>query len=60
MNLQGICRITKPEEGMLVTCTIRAKTEIKDGLFALLIVRDRSSHLSGKRFEDNYSIDMKI
>lgn len=42
MNLQGQLSVyTKPEEGMLVTCTIPRKTEIKDGLIRLLIVDDQ-------------------
>ena len=42
MNLQGHLSVyTKPEEGMLVTCTIPRQTEIKDGLIRLLIVDDQ-------------------
>ena len=42
MNLQGQLSVyTKPEEGMLVTCTIPRQTEIKDGLIRLLIVDDQ-------------------
>ncbi|WP_144516808.1 helix-turn-helix transcriptional regulator [Bacillus thuringiensis] len=42
MNLQGQLSVyTKPEEGMLVTCTIPRQTEIKDGLIRLLIVVDQ-------------------
>lgn len=42
MNLQGQFSVyTKPEEGMLVTCTIPRQTEIKDGLIRLLIVDDQ-------------------
>ncbi|PHF06972.1 helix-turn-helix transcriptional regulator [Bacillus wiedmannii] len=42
MNLQGQLSVyTKPEEGMLVTCTIPRQTEIKDGLIRLLIADDQ-------------------
>lgn len=42
MNLQGQLSVyTKPDEGMLVTCTIPRQTEIKDGLIRLLIVDDQ-------------------
>ncbi len=42
INLQGQLSVyTKPEEGMLVTCTIPRQTEIKDGLIRLLIVDDQ-------------------
>lgn len=42
MNLQGHLSVyTKPEEGMLVTCTIPRQTEIKNGLIRLLIVDDQ-------------------
>lgn len=42
MNLQGQLSVyTKPDEGMLVTCTIPQQTEIKDGLIRLLIVDDQ-------------------
>ncbi|MFJ7916875.1 MULTISPECIES: response regulator [unclassified Lysinibacillus] len=42
MNLQGQLSVyTKPEEGMLVTCTIPRQIEIKDGLIRLLIVDDQ-------------------
>ncbi len=42
MNLQGQLSVyTKPEEGMLVTCTIPRQTEIKEGLIRLLIVDDQ-------------------
>ncbi|MFK4315579.1 MULTISPECIES: response regulator [unclassified Bacillus (in: firmicutes)] len=42
MNLQGQLSVyTKPEEGMLVTCTIPRQTEIRDGLIRLLIVDDQ-------------------
>ncbi|MEJ9254324.1 hybrid sensor histidine kinase/response regulator transcription factor [Bacillus wiedmannii] len=42
MTLQGQLSVyTKPEEGMLVTCTIPRQTEIKDGLIRLLIVDDQ-------------------
>ncbi|PFN55235.1 histidine kinase [Bacillus cereus] len=42
MNLQGHLSVyTKPEEGMLVTCTIPRQTEIKNGLICLLIVDDQ-------------------
>ncbi|MFB5562881.1 response regulator [Bacillus cereus] len=42
MNLQGQLSVyTKPNEGMLVTCTIPRQTEIKDGLIRLLIVDDQ-------------------
>ncbi|HDR7913944.1 TPA: hybrid sensor histidine kinase/response regulator transcription factor [Bacillus wiedmannii] len=42
MNLQGQLSVyTKPEEGMLITCTIPRQTEIKDGLIRLLIVDDQ-------------------
>ncbi|ANN33047.1 histidine kinase [Bacillus thuringiensis serovar coreanensis] len=42
LNLQGQLSVyTKPEEGMLVTCTIPRQTEIKDGLIRLLIVDDQ-------------------
>ncbi|PEP91999.1 histidine kinase [Bacillus wiedmannii] len=42
MNLQGQLSVyTKPEEGMLVTCTIPRQTEIKDRLIRLLIVDDQ-------------------
>ncbi|MBE7097290.1 response regulator [Bacillus cereus] len=42
MNLQGQLSVyTKPEEGMLVTCTIPRQTEIKNGLIRLLIVDDQ-------------------
>ncbi|MHA4058962.1 response regulator [Bacillus cereus] len=42
MNLQGQLSVyTKPEEGMLVACTIPRQTEIKDGLIRLLIVDDQ-------------------
>ncbi|PGU09215.1 histidine kinase [Bacillus cereus] len=42
MNLQGHLSVyTKPEEGMLVTCTLPRQTEIKDGLIRLLIVDDQ-------------------
>ncbi|OWT49776.1 helix-turn-helix transcriptional regulator [Bacillus sp. K2I17] len=42
MNLQGQLSVyTKPEDGMLVTCTIPRQTEIKDGLIRLLIVDDQ-------------------
>ncbi|WP_346817243.1 hybrid sensor histidine kinase/response regulator transcription factor [Bacillus paramobilis] len=42
MNLQGHLSVyTKPEEGMLVTCTIPRQTEIKDRLIRLLIVDDQ-------------------
>ncbi|MFF1992204.1 response regulator [Bacillus mycoides] len=42
MNLQGQLSVyTKPEEGMLVTCTLPRQTEIKDGLIRLLIVDDQ-------------------
>ncbi|MDZ3953118.1 hybrid sensor histidine kinase/response regulator transcription factor [Bacillus thuringiensis] len=42
MNLQGQLSVyTKPDEGMLVTCTIPRQTEIKDGLIHLLIVDDQ-------------------
>ncbi len=42
MNLQGQLSVyTKPDEGMLVTCTVPRQTEIKDGLIRLLIVDDQ-------------------
>ncbi|WP_144611969.1 hybrid sensor histidine kinase/response regulator transcription factor [Bacillus cereus] len=42
MNLQGQLSVyTKPEKGMLITCTIPRQTEIKDGLIRLLIVDDQ-------------------
>ncbi|MDF3553601.1 histidine kinase [Bacillus cereus] len=42
MNLQGHLSVyTKPEEGMLVTCTIPRQTEIKNVLIRLLIVDDQ-------------------
>ncbi|HDR4906975.1 TPA: hybrid sensor histidine kinase/response regulator transcription factor [Bacillus cereus] len=42
MNLQGQLSVyTKPDEGMLVTCTIPRQTEIEDGLIRLLIVDDQ-------------------
>lgn len=42
MNLQGQLSVyTKPNEGMLVTCTIPRQTEIKDGLIRLLLVDDQ-------------------
>ncbi|PFM74841.1 histidine kinase [Bacillus sp. AFS077874] len=42
MNLQGQLSVyTKPDEGMLVTCTIPRQTEINDGLIRLLIVDDQ-------------------
>ncbi|MED0932224.1 hybrid sensor histidine kinase/response regulator transcription factor [Bacillus mobilis] len=42
MNLQGQLSVyTKPDEGMLVTCTIPRQNEIKDGLIRLLIVDDQ-------------------
>ncbi|MCQ6341503.1 hybrid sensor histidine kinase/response regulator transcription factor [Bacillus cereus] len=42
MNLQGQLSVyTKPDEGMLVTCTIPRQTEIKDGLIRLLFVDDQ-------------------
>ncbi|MFJ7940293.1 response regulator [Peribacillus sp. NPDC096622] len=42
MNLQGQLSVyTKPDEGMLVTCTIPRQTKIKDGLIRLLIVDDQ-------------------
>ncbi len=42
MNLQGQLSVyTKPDEGMLVTCTIPRQAEIKDGLIRLLIVDDQ-------------------
>ncbi|MED2983034.1 hybrid sensor histidine kinase/response regulator transcription factor [Bacillus thuringiensis] len=42
INLQGQLSVyTKPDEGMLVTCTIPRQTEIKDGLIRLLIVDDQ-------------------
>ncbi|MFL0492496.1 response regulator [Bacillus sp. 179-I 2A5 NHS] len=42
MNLQGQLSVyTKPDQGMLVTCTIPRQTEIKDGLIRLLIVDDQ-------------------
>ena len=42
MNLQGQLSVyTKPEEGMLVTCTIPRQTEMRDGLIRLLIVDDQ-------------------
>lgn len=42
MNLQGQLSVyTKPDEGMLVTCTIPRQTEIKDGLIRLVIVDDQ-------------------
>jgi len=42
MNLQGQLSVyTKPDEGMLVSCTIPRQTEIKDGQIRLLIVDDQ-------------------
>ncbi len=42
MNLQGQLSVyTKPDEGMLVTCTLPRQAEIKDGLIRLLIVDDQ-------------------
>lgn len=42
MNLQGQLSVyTKPDEGMLVTCTIPRQTEIKDEVIRLLIVDDQ-------------------
>ncbi|AMR03438.1 MULTISPECIES: helix-turn-helix transcriptional regulator [Bacillus cereus group] len=42
MNLQGQLSVyTKPDEGMLVTCTVPRQTEIKNGLIRLLIVDDQ-------------------
>jgi len=42
MNLQGQLSVyTKPDQGMLVICTIPRQTEIKDELIRLLIVDDQ-------------------
>ena len=58
MNLQGQLSVyTKPDEGMLVTCTIPRQTEIKDGLIRLLIVDDQPFVRESLR---HYLIDMKI